>query len=86
MMTTRPLLTSAGSTYRWRKLRAAILLRDRGVCAYCGDRATTVDHVIARANGGGDHPSNLVAACQPCNRSKGAKPDPRKLNVYRTFF
>ena len=48
-MAPTPLLTSAGSTYRWRKLRAAILVRDRGVCAYCGGMATTVDHVIARA-------------------------------------
>ena len=79
-----PLLTNAGSTYRWRKLRAAILHRDRGVCAYCGDRATTVDHIKARSQGGTDSPQNLVAACQPCNRAKGAKPV--NTNRYKAIF
>ena len=80
------MLTNAGSTYRWRKLDAAILMRDRHTCTYCGAPATTVDHKIPREAGGTDHPQNLVAACQPCNRSKGAKTTTQKVNRYRTVF
>ena len=80
------MLTNQGSTYRWRKLRAAILNRDRGICHYCGAPANTVDHVIPRSAGGTDHPQNLVAACQPCNRSKGAKPLPENTNEYKASF
>ena len=33
-----------------------------------------VDHVVARANGGSDDPSNLVTACFSCNRGKSDVP------------
>jgi 5-methylcytosine-specific restriction protein A len=36
----------------------------------CKDAATTVDHVIARADGGTDHWSNLRAYCTPHHSSK----------------
>jgi len=55
----------------WRKFRRAILIRDQFTCQYCGQRATQVDHVISRNDGGTDHPSNLRAACAKCNRAKG---------------
>ena len=72
------LTNDGGSTRRWRRLRQLILTRDHNVCAYCGGTATTVDHVIPRAllrdrPGMADHPSNLVAACSRCNRTKGTK-------------
>jgi 5-methylcytosine-specific restriction endonuclease McrA len=35
--------------------------------------AATVDHVIPRSKGGTDDLSNLVLACNECNRTKGAK-------------
>ncbi len=63
-------LTQAGSTKKWRKIRKAILDRDGWMCAYCGGPADTVDHVIPRAEGGGDESGNLVAACKPCNYSR----------------
>lgn len=48
-----------------------ILERDEFVCQYgCGRRATTVDHVVPRAQGGGSNPTNLVAACLECNQKK----------------
>ncbi|GDY73023.1 hypothetical protein SAV31267_025080 [Streptomyces avermitilis] len=31
--------------------RRGVLVRDRHRCAYCGRRATTVDHVVPRAQG-----------------------------------
>jgi 5-methylcytosine-specific restriction enzyme A len=61
-----------GSTRAWRKVRAAVLERDGWRCYWCGGRATEVDHLRARARGGGDEPGNLVASCMPCNRSRGA--------------
>ena len=40
------------------------------VCAYCGEHATTVDHVIPRAHGGTNTWDNVVAACSDCNCRK----------------
>lgn len=57
-----------------RRLRFEILRRDGHTCRYCGakapDVALTVDHVIPVALGGGDEPSNLIAACRDCNAGK----------------
>lgn len=51
-------------------------------CAYCGSRdRIEVDHVIPFARGGKTVPENLVAACLPCNRSKGSKTPEEWLGV-----
>jgi 5-methylcytosine-specific restriction endonuclease McrA len=50
--------------------RRGVLVRDRHRCAYCGRRATTVDHVVPRARGGGDTWLNTVAACAADNHRK----------------
>jgi 5-methylcytosine-specific restriction endonuclease McrA len=50
--------------------RRGVLVRDRHRCAYCGRRATTVDHVMPRSHGGGDTWLNTVAACTDDNRRK----------------
>jgi 5-methylcytosine-specific restriction endonuclease McrA len=50
--------------------RRAVLRRDTFACAYCGDRATTVDHVVPRSRGGADSWLNTVAACHWCNHRK----------------
>lgn len=59
-----------------RRIRFEILRRDGHTCRYCGaaapDVKLTVDHVIPIALGGGDEPSNLVTACQPCNAGKSS--------------
>lgn len=47
-----------------------ILRRDKHRCRYCGKTATTVDHVLPRSRGGSNHPGNVVACCEPCNRYK----------------
>lgn len=39
----------------------------------CTVIATTVDHIIPKRLGGTDHPSNLRAACAPCNYRGGAR-------------
>lgn len=68
---------------RWRRIRTAILERDRRQCqvptpteqdptAVCGERATVAGHVLARALGGCDHPANLRAECKPHSSTDGA--------------
>jgi hypothetical protein len=56
----------------WEALRRAVFKRDNYTCKYCGLRAGQLecDHVMPVSRGGTDDPSNLVAACVPCNRSK----------------
>jgi 5-methylcytosine-specific restriction endonuclease McrA len=41
-----------------------------GVCAYCGDYATTVDHIVPVAKGGTADRENLAPACSWCNSDK----------------
>lgn len=55
-------------------------IKASGPCVYCGNTATTVDHVRPLARGGWEHESNLVPACGPCNFSKG----PRLLTKWRS--
>jgi hypothetical protein len=47
------------------------------MCTYCGAPGTEaeleVDHIIAVANGGSHHISNLTTACRRCNQEKGTK-------------
>lgn len=71
--------SSRGS--KWNELRTLVLQRDNHTCVYCGREATQADHVVAKANGGKDELANLVAACAPCNNSKGSKVQTR-LNWY----
>lgn len=53
----------------------AILRRDNFVCQYvgCNHKATTVDHVIPRCQGGQSTWSNLVGCCRACNEKKGGR-------------
>lgn len=52
------------------KRRAIIIAAHGGVCHYCGDAATHVDHIVPRALGGTDDLGNLIAACRACNLHK----------------
>jgi 5-methylcytosine-specific restriction endonuclease McrA len=71
-------MRSPYSTARWQKLRRAILRRDGRLCQIRGRRctgiATTVHHILPAST----HPhlfwdpSNLQAACKPCNYGDGA--------------
>ena len=60
---------------RARKIAAQLGLMAIGRCSYCGATGVrmTVDHVVPLSRGGGNEPANLVAACRPCNSSKGSK-------------
>ncbi len=50
--------------------RKLVLERDRYTCFYCGQAGNTIDHIIPIVQGGTDHISNLVTACQWCNSAK----------------
>ncbi len=50
--------------------RRGVLVRDQHRCAYCGRRATTVDHIVPRSRGGGDSWLNTVASCVEDNHRK----------------
>jgi 5-methylcytosine-specific restriction endonuclease McrA len=41
-------------------------------CAYCGEHAESLDHVVPRHRGGQTVIENLVPACLRCNGSKGS--------------
>lgn len=47
----------------WGSRRAAKLKRTPN-CERCGAKAVTVDHIQARAFGGGEEDSNLMALCR----------------------
>lgn len=50
--------------------KKGVLRRDQYLCAYCSNKAVTVDHVYPRARGGQSTWLNCVAACTDCNRKK----------------
>ncbi len=54
--------------------RFNVFLRDRFSCQYCGSRDDlTFDHLLPRSRGGHTTWINVVAACSPCNLTKGNK-------------
>lgn len=71
----------SGSTRAWRKLRAAVLLRDgyrcrvgpdraqRGQPDVCTTLATHAHHLDGKA--AGDDPARIVASCAACNLAEG---------------
>ena len=67
--------TYNGCNWIRRSTRCAVYARDGFRCVYCGKRHAvgklTLDHVIPRAAGGSNAPSNLVTACARCNTEKG---------------
>lgn len=63
------------------------MVRDQHRCAYCGKRATTVDHVLPRAQGGGDTWLNTVASCAEDNHRKAARtPEEAGMPLLRKPF
>jgi 5-methylcytosine-specific restriction endonuclease McrA len=60
---------------QWRALRLRILARDGHTCAYCGQAATTVDHIlpVRKHPDQAMNPENLVSACAKCNSAKGSR-------------
>ena len=62
------------------ELRAYLQEKFRHKCVYCGKAdfenpglRFEVDHILAKSRGGSDKVSNLVYACEPCNKAKGTQ-------------
>jgi ATP-dependent DNA helicase RecQ len=55
----------------WSSVRQLVLERDGHACVACSERLVGRDahvhHVIPRALGGSDHPSNLISLCSGCH-------------------
>jgi 5-methylcytosine-specific restriction endonuclease McrA len=59
---------------KYKKARLVALARDGYTCVYCGQDATTVDHIISIKSGGDPvNLENMVACCKSCNSSKGSR-------------
>lgn len=71
----RPSAAAQGYGHRWRKLRL-LILREQPICASCQHAAATeVDHIKAKAKGGGDERENLIGYCKPCHSAKTYRED-----------
>ncbi|MFI6643467.1 HNH endonuclease [Streptomyces sp. NPDC050504] len=67
--------------------RRGVLIRDQHRCAYCGGRASTVDHVVPRAQGGKDGWLNTVASCAEDNHRKADRtPEQAGMPLLREPF
>ncbi len=60
-------------------VRYKVLKRAGGRCELCGvshdEVPLDVDHIVPRANGGGNDDANLQVLCRTCNAQKGARDD-----------
>jgi 5-methylcytosine-specific restriction endonuclease McrA len=68
--------------------RANVYARDNHSCQYCGSHGRgvelTFDHVVPESAGGGKSWDNIVTACLPCNKRKGARtPDEAGMKLRR---
>jgi 5-methylcytosine-specific restriction endonuclease McrA len=41
-------------------------------CGYCGEIATSLDHIIPRFKSGSSNRNNLIPACRRCNSNKAS--------------
>ena len=64
--------TIAARDPEYRRNRLIVLAGNPNCHWGCGRRATSADHLVAVANGGSNALSNLVPACEPCNKSRRA--------------
>ena len=59
---------------RWREVRDAVLARDQRACVSCGSVPAAgeadIHHLVPRAAGGLDDPSNLITLCDGCHAAR----------------
>lgn len=73
-LTPHRFLPDPRATPVWRRVRKAVLSRDRSTCRRCGQRATDVDHRVELIDGGATFdPENLQALCGPCHDAKSSE-------------
>jgi hypothetical protein len=66
-----------------RPIKAELMQKQNGLCAYCGRAMTvdrkherrarfaTIEHIVPIAGGGSNEPDNLMLCCRICNIVKG---------------
>ena len=75
-----------GSPDNWTAIRIKILQIDNYMCAYCGRKANTVDHIIPQSEGGSEEETNLVACCKRCNMKKSNRfPEQANMQFWKGF-
>lgn len=55
------------------QVRAAVWLRDRGICQRCqyrNPKPWELDHIVPWSAGGSDDSTNLRVLCEPCNQKR----------------
>ncbi|MBI1209663.1 MAG: HNH endonuclease [Azospirillum sp.] len=65
----RPDAKARGYGADWKKLRAE-LMPEGTSCRLCGYEASHLDHILPKARGGTDDPSNLQPLCHRCHSTK----------------
>lgn len=75
-----------GDPSSWTARRVRVLERDGYLCAYCGGKASTVDHVTPKAMGGDDDFGNLVGCCEACNYRKNNRTPEQAGMAFREGF
>lgn len=64
---------SLGNPDYFREVIAYLHWKWEGRCAYCGAVGEQIDHANPVSRGGSDEITNLVLACESCNKHKGAQ-------------
>ena len=54
-------------------------------CGYCGDAASSLDHIVPRFKSGSSSRHNLLPCCRRCNANKGSE-DMKKWYEKQDFF
>lgn len=74
-------------TKTWQRLREARLQIDHHTCVVpgCGQRATVVDHVVARRAGGADTIGNTRSLCAIHDAQVRQRPDGRRAHGGKLF-
>lgn len=68
-------VTERGYGGRWQRLRLKVLKRDDYLCQQCQalgllTRASHVDHIVPKSQGGDDALANLQSLCPACHHAK----------------
>lgn len=63
-------MAAPGLSRRDRDKLLALWRSQSRACAYCPNKATTIDHVLPLVRGGTNFEGNLVPCCKSCNSSK----------------
>lgn len=71
-----------------RSVEELLIERDGAICFYCGgfdfsgsEGKPTLEHLLSISDGGNNHLSNLVLACEPCNMEAARLPIIQKVKL-----